>query len=85
VQKYAQDQVLVYGATTFRAFREFVVEYDEPYYESLNAVVARAERAGVEEVVLFDHAIDRWDGSPGRAQIASAWPIKRRPVPSVVR
>jgi dihydrofolate reductase len=38
VQKYAQDQVLVYGATTFREFREFVVEYDEPYYDSLNAL-----------------------------------------------
>ena len=38
VKKYAQDQVLVYGATTFRAFREFVAEYDEPYYESLNAL-----------------------------------------------
>ena len=38
VHKYAQDQVLVYGATTFRAFREFVAEYDEPYYESLNAL-----------------------------------------------
>ena len=35
VQKYAQDQVLVYGATTFREFRKFVVEYDEPYYDSL--------------------------------------------------
>ncbi len=38
VQKYAQDQVLVYGARTFREFRKFVVEYDEPYYESLNAL-----------------------------------------------
>jgi len=38
VQKYAQDQVLVYGATTFRLFREFVVDFDEPYYESLNAL-----------------------------------------------
>ena len=38
VQKYAQNQVLVYGATTFREFRKFVVEYDEPYYESLNAL-----------------------------------------------
>lgn len=36
VRKYAQDQVLVYGATTFREFRRFVAEYDEPYYESLN-------------------------------------------------
>ncbi|GAA2263649.1 dihydrofolate reductase family protein [Glycomyces scopariae] len=34
--KFAQDQVLVFGATTFREFREFVVEYDEPYYERLN-------------------------------------------------
>ena len=39
MQKYAQDQVLVYGATTFRAFREFVADYDEPYYESLNALL----------------------------------------------
>lgn len=38
VQKYAQDQVLVYGATTFREFRKFVVEYDEPYYDSLTAL-----------------------------------------------
>ncbi|MEU4390399.1 dihydrofolate reductase family protein [Kribbella sp. NPDC023855] len=36
VRTFAQDQVLVLGATTFRAFRQFVVEYDEPYYESLN-------------------------------------------------
>lgn len=38
VRKYAQDQVLVYGATTFREFRKFVVEYDEPYYDSLTAL-----------------------------------------------
>ena len=38
VKKYAKDQVLVYGATTFGAFREFVVAYHEPYYESLNAL-----------------------------------------------
>jgi dihydrofolate reductase len=38
VHKYAQDQVLVYGATTFREFRKFVVEYDEPYYDSLTAL-----------------------------------------------
>lgn len=33
---FAQDQVLVFGATTFREFRKFVAEYDEPYYQSLN-------------------------------------------------
>lgn len=38
VQKYAQDQVLVYGATTFREFRKFIAEYDEPYYDSLTAL-----------------------------------------------
>ena len=38
VKKYAQDQVLVYGATTFREFRQFVAEYDEPYYDSLTAL-----------------------------------------------
>ena len=36
VRTFAQDQVLVFGATTFRQFRKFVTEYDEPYYESLN-------------------------------------------------
>jgi len=36
VRTFAQDQVLVFGATTFREFRRFVVEYDEPYYDSLN-------------------------------------------------
>jgi dihydrofolate reductase len=38
VRTFAQDQVLVFGATTFREFREFVVEYDEPYYDSLNSL-----------------------------------------------
>jgi dihydrofolate reductase len=36
VRTFAQDQVLVFGATTFREFRQFVVEYDEPYYDRLN-------------------------------------------------
>ncbi len=36
MRTFAQDQVLVFGATTFRQFREFVVEYDEPYYERMN-------------------------------------------------
>lgn len=36
VRTFAQDQVLVFGATTFREFRAFVVEYDEPYYHSLD-------------------------------------------------
>jgi dihydrofolate reductase len=36
VRTFAQEQVLVFGATTFREFRQFVTEYDEPYYASLN-------------------------------------------------
>ncbi|BCK59179.1 dihydrofolate reductase family protein [Nocardia wallacei] len=36
VRTFAQEQVLVFGATTFREFRQFVTEYDEPYYDSLN-------------------------------------------------
>lgn len=36
VRTFAREQVLVFGATTFREFRSFVKEYDEPYYDSLN-------------------------------------------------
>jgi dihydrofolate reductase len=36
VRTFAQDQVLVFGATTFREFRKFIAEYDEPYYQSLD-------------------------------------------------
>ena len=36
VRTFAQDQVLVFGATTFRQFRTFMVEYDEPYYDRMN-------------------------------------------------
>lgn len=36
VRTFSQDQVLVFGATTFREFRTFVVDYDEPYYDRLN-------------------------------------------------
>lgn len=36
VRTFAQDQVLVFGATTFRQFRKFVTLFDEPYYDSLN-------------------------------------------------
>lgn len=36
VRTFAQEQVLVLGATTFREFQQFVVDYDEPYYERMN-------------------------------------------------
>jgi len=38
VRTFAQDQVLILGATTFRAFRSFVQTYDEPYYDRLTAL-----------------------------------------------
>jgi len=38
VRTFEQDQVLVFGATTFREFAWFVTEFDEPYYDSLNAL-----------------------------------------------
>ncbi|SDR95803.1 dihydrofolate reductase family protein [Agrococcus carbonis] len=37
VRTFAQQQMLVFGGTTFREFRHFVREYDEPYYDSLIA------------------------------------------------
>jgi dihydrofolate reductase len=36
VRTFAHDQVLVLGATTFRQFRKFVAEFDEPYYDRMN-------------------------------------------------
>ena len=36
VDTFAQDQVLVFGANTFRSFAKFVKMFDEPYYDSLN-------------------------------------------------
>jgi dihydrofolate reductase len=49
VRTFAQDQVLVFGATTFREFRKFVVEYDEPYYDSLTALPKIAFSRTLEE------------------------------------
>ena len=31
-----EDQVLIFGANTFRAFRQFVKDFDEPYYDRMN-------------------------------------------------
>jgi hypothetical protein len=38
VRAFAQDQVLVFGATTFREFSKFIKLFDEPYYDSLTAL-----------------------------------------------
>lgn len=49
VRTFAQDQVLVFGATTFREFRRFVVEYDEPFYLSLNTLAKIVFSSTLEE------------------------------------
>lgn len=70
VRTFEQDQVLVLGATTFREFRRFVTEYDEPYYDRLTAmpkiVFSRtlgSEPLGWENTTLIEEdavtAIDR--------------------------
>ncbi|MFB2597492.1 dihydrofolate reductase family protein [Herbiconiux sp. P17] len=35
---FEQEQVLVFGANTFRAFSTFIKAFDEPYYDSLTAL-----------------------------------------------
>src|SRR4051812_16490477 len=32
---FAEQQVLVFGATTYRQFAKFITMFDEPYYQSL--------------------------------------------------
>ncbi len=49
VRTFEQDQVLVFGAQTFREFRKFVIEYDEPYYSSLNDL----------QKIVFSSTIDK--------------------------
>ena len=51
VRTFAQDQVLVFGATTFRQFRKFVVEFDEPYYDVTIQVSGVGEFGGCRSVV----------------------------------
>ena len=56
VRTFAQDQVLVFGATTFREFRKFVVEYDEPYYDSLNTLPKIVFSRTLQEPLGWDNA-----------------------------
>ncbi|WP_157156635.1 MULTISPECIES: dihydrofolate reductase family protein [unclassified Diaminobutyricimonas] len=56
VRTFAQDQVLVFGATTFREFRKFVVEYDEPYYDSLNALPKIVFSSTLEEPLGWENS-----------------------------
>jgi dihydrofolate reductase len=56
VRTFAQDQVLLFGATTFREFRKFVVEYDEPYYDSLDALPKIVFSSTLEEPLGWDNS-----------------------------
>ena len=38
VRTFEQEQVLVFGGTTFRQFSKFITMFDEPYYGSLTAL-----------------------------------------------
>lgn len=49
VRTFAQDQALVFGATTFRLFRKFVGMFDEPYYDSLNKLPKMVFSSTLEE------------------------------------
>ena len=51
VRTFAQDQVLVFGATTFREFAAFVTMFDEPYYDRLNELTK----------IVFSHTLDPED------------------------
>ena len=53
---FAQEQVLVFGATTFREFASFVVDYDEPYYESLNRAQKLVFSSTLEEPVNWENS-----------------------------
>ena len=53
---FAEEQVLVFGATTFREFAGFVVDYDEPYYESLNRAQKLVFSSTLEEPVNWENS-----------------------------
>ncbi|MFI6043657.1 dihydrofolate reductase family protein [Nocardia sp. NPDC051321] len=56
VRTFAQDQVLVFGATTFRQFRHFVTAFDEPYYESLNKLPKLVFSSTLEEALGWQNS-----------------------------
>lgn len=56
VRTFEQDQVLVLGATTFREFRRFVREYDEPYYDRLNELPKIVFSSTLEEPLGWENS-----------------------------
>ena len=59
VDTFAEDQILVLGATTFRQFRHFVNDYDEPYYDRLNEMPK----------IVFSRTIDPADPGWGNSTV----------------
>lgn len=55
VRTFAQDQVLVFGATTFRQFSHFVKVYDEPYYRSLDELPKIVFSSTLEEPLEWEN------------------------------
>lgn len=85
VRTFAQDQVLVFGGTTFRELREFVTEYDEPYYDSLNRLPKIVFSRTLEEPLGW--AVAAWGEIPegvGRSAAAGTTRIRRGDVGRVV-
>lgn len=56
VRTFAQDQVLVFGATTFREFSKFVTMFDEPYYDSLNELPKIVFSSTLEEPLAWQNS-----------------------------
>jgi dihydrofolate reductase len=56
VRTFAQDQVLVFGATTFRQFRKFVQLFDEPYYGSLDRLPKIVFSSTLEEPLGWENS-----------------------------
>lgn len=56
VRTFEQEQVLVFGATTFRQFSKFVKLFDEPYYDSLNKLPKIVFSSTLEEPLEWENS-----------------------------
>jgi dihydrofolate reductase len=56
VDTFAQDQVLVLGAATFRLFRKFVTMFDEPYYARLTEMPKIVFSSTLEEPLGWENS-----------------------------
>ncbi|HWI32002.1 MAG TPA: dihydrofolate reductase family protein [Microbacterium sp.] len=56
VRTFQQEQVLVFGATTFREFSEFIKIFDEPYYDSLTALPKIVFSSTLEEPLEWENS-----------------------------